>query len=919
MNKRSTTWLLAAQLLLAPLLAGANAVLVDLSGYFNVWAFQYDGSPTVNGGFDNDGNAYSKNLAGASVNWNGMTFPLGDAGAASAVSSTTIALPTGSYATLNVLGAAVNGAQTGTFKVKYTDGSTDSFTQSLSDWCVSSTPAGQTVLASMAYRVGSSGQTGPLGCPAPVMIYGYSFTLNTAKTVASVTLPANRNIVVLAMDVVIPPPDHYAVTTPGTAVNCQPASVTVSAHDSLHRTIAATGTITLHTSTGHGDWSLAAGSGSFIAGPSNGGTATYSFAASDAGTAVFALRDTYPETVTLTASDGTASTSTGTALASEDLPLTFVPSGFRFTNGANVPVLIGTQRAGLASTQALALQAVRTDTQTGACTATFASGQTVNVGVAYQCNNPGTCAAGQSLRLTNNGASTNIAANPASGVTSYTTVPLTFSTANAEAPFSFAYSDAGQITLAFRYALPLANGTPSANAMMGAGQFVVQPYTLTLSNIQATGNGTANPAAATASGPVFLGAGQAFSATVTALNYQGAATPNFGRESSPAAVALTPSLVLPVGGHDPAVAGSFGAFSAGVATGTSFSWPEVGIVTLTPGVANYLGSGAVTGTASANVGRFVPASFAAALNTPVFGTACSAGGFTYLGQPFTYTVAPVITVTAQAVGGATTQNYTGALMRLSNQSLTGRAYASTPASAALDLSGLPPTSADPAIADRGGGVVSLTYGAGSGIAVARGTPVAPFSANITLSQNVIDLDGVAANNPIVFGAGGGIPFSTGATQYYGRLALRNALGSELLDLPMGLAVQYYVGSTVGFATNVGDSCTVAPHIAFSGYQQNLTAGSTCVRDSGSPGASGAGCAAPATTRYSATANAGAFNLILAAPGSGHNGAVNVTASGPSWLQFPWSAASGGNSNPVGIATFGEFPGPPSRVHQREVY
>jgi hypothetical protein len=33
-------------------------------------------------------------------------------------------------------------------------------------------------------------------------VYGYTFALNPAKTVQSITLPANRNVVVLAVDLV---------------------------------------------------------------------------------------------------------------------------------------------------------------------------------------------------------------------------------------------------------------------------------------------------------------------------------------------------------------------------------------------------------------------------------------------------------------------------------------------------------------------------------------------------------------------------------------------------------------------------------------------------------------------------------------------------------------------------------------------
>ncbi len=725
-------------------------------------------------------------------------------------------------------------------------------------------------------------------------------------------------------------PDHFAISDAGTAVNCQASPVTITAHSATHTPVATTGTITVSTSTGHGDWTLTTGGGTFSAGASNSGTATYTYVTADNGAVTLSLKDSYAETVTINVVDGAATQKSGSAIASEQPPLTFVASGFRITNGANVASSIGTQIAGKTSTQSLALQAIRTDTNTGACTTAFASGATVNISLAYQCNNPATCVAGQALGITNNGVTTNIASNPASGVTTYTTVPLKFSTAAAEAPFSLNYSDAGQITLDERYFIPLGSGAGSGNTMLGSGQFVVQPYNFTLSNIKCTAYGAAtcaaslaapglNPGATSAAGGAFIQAGQPFSASVTASNYLGAATPNFGQETSPAAVTLTANLVAPAGGDAAALnnGSGFGSFSGGSANGTTFNWPEVGIITLTPSVASYLGSGTVTGTPSSDVGRFIPNGFAVALNTPVFGTGCSAGSFSYLGQPLTYTVAPVITATAQALGGATTRNYTGSFLKLSNSSLTARTYTPTPVSPALNTSGLPATGIDPAIADLGAGQATLTFSTGSGLLFTRTSAIAPFSANIALSINVIDTDAAAAPNPVTFGSGTGISFSTGATQYYGRLALRDAVGSELLDLPMPLTTQYYLSTTQGFTTNTADSCTAAPAIAFSNYQLNLSTGETCVRDSGHPGSSGQGCSAAAapSLQYHPIAVAGNFNLVLSAPGTGDAGAVTVTAAAPTWLQYNW----GSFVIPLGMATFGVFPGPTSRVHQREVY
>jgi MSHA biogenesis protein MshQ len=733
-------------------------------------------------------------------------------------------------------------------------------------------------------------------------------------------------------------PDHFAISDAGTAVNCQASPVTITAHSSTHTAVSTIATITVSTSTAHGDWSLAAGggSGSFAPGAANGGTATYTYAAADSGAVTLLLKDTYAETVTINVAAGSVTQTTGSAIGSEQPSLTFVSSGFRITNGSNVGVTIATQIAAKSSTQSLALQAVRTDTNTGACTAVFASGTTVNVSLAYQCNNPTSCVALQTLGITNNSITTNIASNANASVSTYTTVPLTFSTANAEAPFSFSYSDVGQISLFARYFIPLGSGAASGNSMIGSSQFVVQPSNLSLTNIKCTtfGAGTCsaalaapgnNPGASTAAGAAFIQAGQAFAATVTASNFLGAVTPNYGREIAPPGVTLSANLVAPVGGNAATLnnASAFGSFSTGVATGTTFNWPEVGIITLTPGVANYLGSGAVTGTASGNVGRFIPNAFTAAPNTPVFGTGCAAGAFSYLGQPLSYTVPPVLTVTALSAAGSTARNYTGAFLKLTNGTLTGRTYTPTPPSPALDPSGLPSTAADPAISDLGSGQATLSFsmGTGTGLLFTRGAAVAPFNANISLSINVIDSDGVAAPNPVVFGGAAGISFSTSAAQYYGRLALRDAVGSELLDLPMALTTQYYVSTTQGFTANTNDSCTLlaAPSIALSNFLLPLTSLKTCVRDSGSPGASGAGCAvvAPTSTAYKATASSGNFNLWFAAPGSGFNGTMTVKGTAPAWLQYAWTG--GANLSPTGIAAFGVFSGQTSRVYQREVY
>ena len=57
-------------------------------------------------------------------------------------------------------------------------------------------------MATTASRIGTNGQT---ATPA-VNVYGYTFTLNTGKTVASVKLPNSRNVVFLGIGVGSPTP-----------------------------------------------------------------------------------------------------------------------------------------------------------------------------------------------------------------------------------------------------------------------------------------------------------------------------------------------------------------------------------------------------------------------------------------------------------------------------------------------------------------------------------------------------------------------------------------------------------------------------------------------------------------------------------------------------------------------------------------
>ena len=171
-------------------------VSVSLASAFNVHAIFNNGTAPTNGGIDGTGYAYSSSLLGTSVTWSSVPFTIGAVGAADAVYGSTISLPAGAYPTLKLLATGLNGEQTNqTFVVTYTDGTTSTFVQSLSDWGAESSISSESIAVTMTYRLIPSGATQN----GPWHLYGYSFTLNTTKTVKSITLPNNRNVVVLAI------------------------------------------------------------------------------------------------------------------------------------------------------------------------------------------------------------------------------------------------------------------------------------------------------------------------------------------------------------------------------------------------------------------------------------------------------------------------------------------------------------------------------------------------------------------------------------------------------------------------------------------------------------------------------------------------------------------------------------------------
>lgn len=269
---------------------------------FNVYGIVNDPGEANNGGLDGNGYAYSAKLLGPSISAMGVSFTLGAPSRQNAASRTSIALPAGNFASLKLLGAAVNGNQVNQpFLVTYTDGTTSTFTQSVSDWGRPQNYPGESRAATTSYRLDDDGHRDV----TPYLVYGYSFTLNNSKTVRSLTLPNNRNVTVLAITLVPASAGtvnrDFDLTATPAAVNLQPGR-TATSHIAVFAINGFTGAVSFSAS------GLPAGVSATFSPASSTGSSTVTFTATSGaarGTATVTIAGTsgtlrHTETIALT-------------------------------------------------------------------------------------------------------------------------------------------------------------------------------------------------------------------------------------------------------------------------------------------------------------------------------------------------------------------------------------------------------------------------------------------------------------------------------------------------------------------------------------------------------------------------------------------------------------------------------------------
>lgn len=549
-------------------------------------------------------------------------------------------------------------------------------------------------------------------------------------------------------------PDHIQITHSGTALTCQPQTVTVTACANASCSSVYTGGGTTVT--------LQPGGQQFTIGSSGVNTAA-TVQDATARTDILSLTSS-------TASGTTTCVNTGVNNAN-NCSMTFSDAG----------LLLGMKNQVAASGTAFTLAAVAKDATTQACVPMLTKA-TKSITFACSLNNPssGGSAASVLLGTAANSVGTSGTVCPSGG----TTFDVYFGDTGQATLYMF-YPDVGQLGIKATYSTT--NGAPAISA--ASSSVIVAPDSF---DVVAT-----SPQKA----------GVPFSLTVRALNAAKNVTPNFGKEKVPESVILTRTLSDPSDGAQGTHSGSLGAFSAGVATASSdFAWNEVGTITYSANLANSAGylNGGVTPTNSKAGIVFKPDHFDTAVES---GMACDASvsplacaTFVYSSQPFS------LSVTAKNASGAVTTNYEAAYAKATTLTAWGGlasngTVANPPGGSSAGTLGN--ASVASTVFNNGTAVTSISYAFST--AYDRTSKSNAYTSPTDVRFRARDDDGVTS-------AG------TSAVEAHqmvltGRLYVANSYGSELLPLPVLTQVQYW-NSSNNWVTNLLDSSTKYSDVDF---------------------------------------------------------------------------------------------------------
>ena len=687
-------------------------------------------------------------------------------------------------------------------------------------------------------------------------------------------------------------PHHFQISHGGSALTCQPQTVTVTACANAscsapHFTSSVNVTLT----PGGKQFAVAGVNSAATVQSSSAGV--YALSASAAGV-----------------TNSTTCVNTGAMVGSNACNMDFKTTGLKVTGSNHVSMTAGAT---------VTIEALTAQAPNQSCVP-LVSSKTVSIDMSCSYNDPVPAkAANVPIKL----GSTTLACRGGTA-----SVPFAFD-ANGKASVALEYAEVGQVGLKASY------NTADFQAA-GSGGFYAAPASLLLTATPPTPLLASKTAAigptpldskADALAVPFAKASQSFALKITAVNGKGTTTTNFGQEITPSLVNFVLDAVNPEGGGNSGVltAGTFSGYTNGVASGT-LSFSDVGVLRIKPKLAsNYYMSqqdASFVTTGLQHIGRIIPDHFDTALLTnaqidamspsPLRGRSmsCAPGGvalmpginpcsaatnsFIHSSQPF------IIKVSAYngATPAAITANYDGALARAITLSAYTASGGATAADGAVSWSGAAPN-------------FTFSSGLGNLASPAAALPNLPM---FKFSKVYPELNVLPATIYLrASDADGATSLRTGAveaplTVVSGRLLIDNAHGSLTQALPINVMAQYYMPSGYVFNPQVNDTSvqTIASIISFSKCQNALDTGSGNCR---------AGLAASSSPDMLKLVNGkGMFRLAPPTPTLASPGSTEITLSKPGTPPtnlFPYLPSGNGR------ATFGIRSSPV--IYTREVY
>ena len=133
-------------------------------------------------------------LLGATLTIGNDTFTLGQAGNnVLQGGGGSVTVPSGNYASLELLGFAINGTQASQgFTVTYADGSSQTVTQSLSDWTSAAPQVGEEIALALPYRWSTTAKE-----YGNLHLFQYSLPVDGTRMLSGFTLPSSANVKIL--------------------------------------------------------------------------------------------------------------------------------------------------------------------------------------------------------------------------------------------------------------------------------------------------------------------------------------------------------------------------------------------------------------------------------------------------------------------------------------------------------------------------------------------------------------------------------------------------------------------------------------------------------------------------------------------------------------------------------------------------